>query len=285
MTKGVVIAAFGGARDEGEVEDFLRELKGEVPPREFLEVIKDRYRSIGGSPFFAIVQRIVEGLRRRLRGVLVDYGVLYGTPSLEEVIDELEERGAFEILIFPLSPYRSPYTTEVLQRAERKLEDLALPMRTPSPWFDHPEYLKLWASRVQEAISSFGKVPLLFTAHSLPRDRETPYLDDLRSSVMGVTRLLPSLPWRLGFHGWRPGWIGPTLEEALDEFRAEGKERVIVVPLGFPCDHLETLYDLDVELRTKAEERGMSLERVPCLNASEDFVTFLAKRVLEAFQR
>jgi len=284
--KGVLIAAFGGAREEGEVPSFLRSLRGEEPPPWLISSLEQKYRLIGGSPLFAILERIVDGLRRRLKGVQLTYGVLHGAPSLEEAIEELEGRGVFEVLLFPLSPYRSPYTTEAIyDRAHRRLEELAIMSRRPNPWFDHPEYVRLWVTRIKEEISSFGRAPLVFSAHSLRPEASSPYREDVEATVRGVLDQLPRLPWRLAFQSGREGWLGPGPKEVLQELKGRGAERAIVVPIGFLCDHLETLYDLDLELREWAEvELEMELGRVSCLNASEDFITFLAKRILEGFR-
>lgn len=282
MKKGVLLIAFGGPRDREEVEAFLEELRGRPPESELLQEVLKKYEAIGGSPFYAILERIVEGIRRRLRGVEVAYGFLYGKPKLEDAMLELENRGAIEVLLFPFWPYRSYLVKEALARAERRADELILLWRTPEPWFTHQEYIRLWATRVKEGILRFGKALLLFTAHSVPSEEAEEYLTDLRGVLEALRGFFPQIPFKLAFHSFRHGWLGPSLKEALKEAKDEGHERVIVVPVGFLCDHLETLYDLDVELKSEAEALGISMERISCLNASEDFLNFLVRRIYEA---
>lgn len=282
MKKGVLLITFGGPRDRDEVEVFLEELKGAPPERELLQEVLKKYDAIGGSPFYAILERIVEGIRRRLRGVEVLCGFLYGRPKLEDAISELESRGAIEVLLFPLWPYRSYLVKEALIRAEKRADELILLWRTPEPWFTHQEYVRLWATRVKEGMLRFGKALLLFTAHSVPCEGAEEYLADLKGVLEALKAFFPQVPFKLAFHSFRQGWLGPGLKEALKEAKAEGHERVIVVPIGFLCDHLETLYDLDVELKGEAEALGVSMERVACLNASEDFLNFLVRRIYES---
>lgn len=282
MKKGVLLIAFGGPRDPEEVEAFLEELKGGPPEEEMVQEVLNKYEAIGGSPFYAILERIVEGIRRRLRGVEVVCGFLYGKPKLEDALSELESRGAIEVLLFPLWPYRSYLVKEALTRAEKRADELILLWRTPEPWFTHQEYIRLWATRVKEGILRFGRALLLFTAHSVPSEGAEEYLTDLRRVLEALRVFFPEVPFKLAFHSFKHGWIGPSLKEALREAKAEGHERVIVVPVGFLCDHLETLYDLDIELKNEAEALGMSMERIACLNASEDFLNFLVRRIYEA---
>lgn len=285
MRRGVLVVAFGGPRDEDEVEEFLTTLRGEPPPQSLVQEVTERYRIIGGSPFYAILERIIQGMRRRIRGVEISYGVLYGRPRIEEAMEDLEREGALEILIFPLSPYRSPYWEEALKRARGKATELILELKLPSPWSSHPEYVSLWATRIREELLRLGRTPILFTAHSVPEGSSGDYVMDLEGTIRAIMGLLPDLPWRLGFHGCRSGWIGPGLKDALRDLKeGQGAQRVLVVPVGFVCDHLETLYDLDVELKDEADSQGIILERIPCLNASEDFLNFLVKRVYEALK-
>lgn len=285
MRKGVLIVAFGGPRDEGEVGEFLTALRGKPPPQSLVQEVTERYRAIGGSPFYAILERIIQGMRRRIRGVGVNYGVLYGRPKIEEAMEDLEREGALEILVFPISPYRSSYWEEALKRARQKATELILELELPSPWSSHPEYVALWAARIREELLRLGRAPILFTAHSVPEGSSDNYLMDLEGTIEAIMDLIPNLPWRLGFHGYRSGWIGPDLKDALKDLKeGQGAQRVLVVPVGFVCDHLETLYDLDVELKEEADSQGIILERIPCLNASEDFLNFLVKRIYEALR-
>jgi len=285
MKKGLLFLAFGGPRDEEEVGEFIAQLKGEKFYPELLQEVLERYRRIGGSPYYAILERVVSSIRRRIRGVEIEYGVIYGRPPLEEALENLEKRGVIEVVLFPLTPYRSQQLLKGIERLHKKAEELLLYLRGVEPWFKDPEYVRLWAIRIRESLFPKLKVSLLFTAHSVPQESSLQYLEDLEATVQALLKLFPEIPWRMGFHSWKEGWVGPSLSEALKGLKGMGSERVLVVPVGFVFDHLETLYDLDIALKEQADFEGIVIERVPCLNASEDFLNFLTKRVYDALKK
>jgi ferrochelatase len=285
MKKGLLFLAFGGPRDEEEVGEFIAQLKGEKFYPELLQEVLERYRRIGGSPYYAILERVVSSIRRRIRGVEIEYGVIYGHPPLEEALENLEKRGVIEVVLFPLTPYRSQQLLKGIERLHKKAEELLLYLRGVEPWFKDPEYVRLWAIRIRESLFPKLKVSLLFTAHSVPQESSLQYLEDLEATVQALLKLFPEIPWRMGFHSWKEGWVGPSLSEALKGLKGMGSERVLVVPVGFVFDHLETLYDLDIALKEQADFEGIVIERVPCLNASEDFLNFLTKRVYDALKK
>jgi len=285
MKKGLLFLAFGGPRDEEEVGEFIAQLKGEKFYPELLQEVLERYRRIGGSPYYAILERVVSSIRRRIRGVEIEYGVIYGHPPLEEALENLEKRGVIEVVLFPLTPYRSQQLLKGIERLHKKAEELLLYLRGVEPWFKDPEYVRLWAIRIRESLFPKLKLSLLFTAHSVPQESSLQYLEDLEATVQALLKLFPEIPWRMGFHSWKEGWVGPSLSEALKGLKEMGSERVLVVPVGFVFDHLETLYDLDIALKEQADFEGIVMERVPCLNASEDFLNFLTKRVYDALKK
>jgi ferrochelatase len=267
------------------VGEFIAQLKGEKFYPELLQEVLERYRRIGGSPYYAILERVVSSIRRRIRGVEIEYGVIYGHPPLEEALENLEKRGVIEVVLFPLTPYRSQQLLKGIERLHKKAEELLLYLKGVEPWFKDPEYVRLWAIRIRESLFPKLKVSLLFTAHSVPQESSLQYLEDLEATVQALLKLFPEIPWRMGFHSWKEGWVGPSLSEALKGLKEMGSERVLVVPVGFVFDHLETLYDLDIALKEQADFEGIVMERVPCLNASEDFLNFLTKRVYDALKK
>ncbi len=285
MKKGLLFLAFGGPRDEDEVEEFLTQLKGDKIHHELFRDVIERYRRIGGSPYYAILERVVSSIKRRIRGAEIEYGVIYGYPPLEEALENLEKRGAIEIVLFPLTPYKSYQLHKGIERLYKKADELLLQLIEAEPWFKDPEYVRLWAIRIRESLFPKLKVSLLFTAHSVPQESSTQYLKDLEATVQALSNLFPDIPWNIGFHSWREGWVGPSLSEALKSLKKMGSERILVVPVGFLFDHLETLYDLDIVLKEEADSEGVVMERIPCLNASEDFLNFLTKRVYDALKK
>ena len=279
VREGVLICAFGGARDEEGVEGFLEDLLGKRPSRELVERVRQKYRRIGSSPLYSTLSEIARRLEGILKGKKVFWGVAFGRPSLEEVIEEVKEEGIEEIWVIDLSPYRSPYTYFSTRAEEALMRKGIEPVRLP-PWHDHPSYCSLWAKKLKEGWEKLGgRAPVLFIAHSLREDiaQGSPYLQDLQGTIRGIRRVLGDFPSRLAFVGAPPSadWVGPRAEDALLELKEEGYRRAIVLPIGFVCDHLETLYDLDVELMGWAKGERLELLRLPCLNASPDFLSFL----------
>ena len=132
-------------------------------------------------------------------------------------------------------------------------------------------------------------VTVLFTAHSLPErivQMGDPYPQEVRGTVDAVTAGLGSQPTRFAYQSQarsREAWLGPTVESAVEDLAREGRRQVLVAPIGFLCDHVETLYDIDIELKQFAAGKGLQLERIPMLNASPALVDTLAS-VLEAHQ-
>ena len=212
VREGVLLCTFGGAGNEEEVEGFLKDLMGREPPEGLTERVRQKYRRIGSSPLYPTLSRIARGLEEVLAGRRVFWGVAFGRPSLEEVIEQIGEGGIKEVSIINLSPYRSPYT-DFSSRAEEALRKKGInPVRLP-PWHAHPSYCSLWAERVKEEWERLGgRTPVVFIAHSLRDDvaRGSPYLQDLKETIGGVREALGKFPWtRLRGRPVLP-WVGGT---------------------------------------------------------------------------
>jgi len=280
MDRAILICAFGAPKKEEEIEGFLQELMGKPPPAILLKEVLNKYRFIGSSPLFqtltSLRERIARGLKRE-----VFLAFLYGRPSVEEVADQMLKGGVRDLLALYLSPYRSPYTTEVFERKMKALEREGMRVRVPPLWFDHPQFLDLWARRIKGKLKE--REPLLFSAHAIPEEGSgrSPYLSDIMATARGIVERTKPCRWKVAFQSRGRGgrWIGPDIKEAILSFKEE--REVLICPIGFLFDHLETLYDLDQELRGWAEGEGIRVERIECLNASEDFVQFLLRLLKE----
>jgi ferrochelatase len=160
-------------------------------------------------------------------------------------------------------------------------------------WATHPGLVAALAERVVEALARFpaaerAAVPVLFTAHSLPERivaEGDPYPDEVRATMDAVIALLPAgQPTSFAFQsqGRSPEpWLGPEVEPTLDRLAADGAPGVVIAPIGFLSDHVETLYDIDIEFRARAEKLSLRLERMPMLNASDALADTLAALVEE----
>jgi len=296
----ILVMSFGGPSRIDEVEDFLsRFLGGRLPPRARIEEIREKYRQIGGgSPLPEITLRQAEALERELarRGHRYDVfaGMRFSKPSVEDAVARIEARGVQQLIALPLTPHRSKLSTEpyfaVLERAMRD-QQVGFRVFQTTGWHIHRRFLDALEAKIAEGLSRFAPdirhtVQIIFSAHSLPEQAvsDDPYVAEIRETIRGLLERIGSMSWHLAFQsrgGGAESWLGPDVGEVLDDLSQKGCPRVLVVPVGFVSDHLETLYDLDIKYREQAESLGMGYQRSPSLNDSTRFIQAMAEVVLE----
>jgi ferrochelatase len=260
-----------------------------APPRpEVLAAVVRRYEAIGGgSPLPDMTRRQAVALQavmssRRGSRVRVRPGFLYCAPTIAECLAGLEAR---DTVVLPLSPYSSRLTTGAYRAALAAAGHGELPLL--DGWYADGRYLAALSHRVNETLDGAdpSEFALLLTAHSVPLETVTagdPYVDQLQQSA---ARLVPALmpgTWRLAFQSKGRGggeWLEPEAATAVREFAEAGWKKLLVVALGFVSDHVETLYDLDIELREVAASCGMDFLRCRALNDSPGFIAALADLV------
>jgi ferrochelatase len=221
----------------------------------------------------------------------------YSRPGADEAVASLLGRGAERILGMPLYPQFSRSTTGSSLRALRESVERLCPWIDYGEihsWHDDPGFHAVLAQRIEASrgrLHDEEDAGLLFVAHSLPLrlvERGDPYVDQVRATVDGVLDAMSRsigkpLPWFLAYQS-RVGpvkWVGPAVEEALESMVAGGIRRIIVAPVSFVSDHLETLYDIDLCYRRHALELGVQqFERIESLNAAEDFMGTLANCII-----
>jgi ferrochelatase len=255
--------------------------------------VRENYRRIGGgSPIVRWSTLQGEGMVKRLRerGHDVEYALCmrYWDPDAAAALARLESLGCDRLLALTLYPHYSKATTgssvaELLRAMERR--KIRLTLERVDAWYDHPAYLDALAARVKAALETFSataRPTLLFSAHGLPKhfiEDGDPYCDHIRVTMRGVLGRLPSLPNALSYQS-RVGpveWIGPSTGEVVDRLAAEGVKDVVVVPISFVSDHIETLYEVDMLYGEQARKRGIvNFRRVEGLNDSPLFLDALA---------
>ena len=265
--------------------------------------VRRRYQVLGGtSPLLSITRAQAAALEAALcaRGLdaAVEVCMRYSRPFAEETVQKLVARGANTLVGLPLYPQYSRTTTGSSLRALREARERNAPgldYLEIEHWYDLPSYHRALARRIA-ARSPRGNgnaaSGLLFLAHSLPRrfvQEGDPYVEQIRATVRGVLEALEKedwerVPWFMAYQG-QVGpvkWVGPPVRDVLENMVAEGITRCTVAPLSFVSDHLETLYEIDLEVRRFALERGMErFERIAPLNAGNDFMEALADLTLE----
>jgi ferrochelatase len=289
-TIDVAMLAFGGPETIDAIGPFIEAMTGAAPGPEVLAALEERYRAIGGgSPLPAITKRQAAALEadivRQLGvGVRVRPGFLYCAPTVAECLAELDSPDAVTL---PMSPYSSRLTTGAYRKA---LADAGRPdLPLIDNWYADRRYVAALSHGIAETLD--GTDPddfaVLFTAHNVPLEtvmEGDPYVEQIQQTVAQLVPVLSPGDWRLGFQskGRRGGeWLEPEAAAAVRELAEAGWDKLLVVPVGFVADHVETLYDLDIELRQVAEAEDMTYFRSHAPNASPQFIAALADVVID----
>ncbi len=284
----VLVMAYGGPGSIDEVEPYLLDIRaGRSTKPQLVEEIRARYARIGGrSPILELTRAQASGIGRALgERFKVLVGMRHWHPYIQDVVAEIAKGGHRRVVGVAMAPHYSSmsvgaYEKKLLQAADGRL-DVTL-VRT---WWRQPQFLEAVANRVVEALQRFPKpsqVPVIFTAHSLPEKivaSADPYPDELTGSATEVARRARLTGWRLAYQSagaTSEPWLGPDAEEVITELAGTGHEAVLLVPIGFVCDHVEILYDIDVEYQSLAKRLGIQLERTASLNDDPGLVAAVA---------
>lgn len=296
----MLLLAFGGPRSPSEVEGFLQVVsRGRpIPPARLAEVAA-HYEAIGGrSPLAELTHRQARALERRLAregGWRPAYvGMRCWHPFIADTMSNMAEEGIREAIAVVLSPHRTEasydrYVREV-QACQRSLGVRAPRVEFAPPWHAHPLFIAAQAQCAQQALDRFratgeADVVLLFTAHSVPEEmaRASGYREQVEESARLVAERLAHERWLVAYQSrsGRPSqrWLEPDVRDVLRGRLGGEASAVVVVPIGFVCDHVEVLFDLDIEAREAAREAGLRFERAPALNDREPFIDMLATLV------
>lgn len=290
--------AYGAANSVEEVEPYLADIRAGRPPSpELVEEIQRRYRIMGGnSPLLEITRQQAEGLEKELRrngDYRVFIGMRHWHPYIKDTVAEMARAGVRRMVAFCLTPYFSKMSVGAYFR---KLEEgisasgAEFEVARVESWNDQPLLIEGIAAKVNEALGRFSapdrpSVPILFSAHSLPERilRENdPYPDELAETVSLVMEKVGGNPHRFAYQsqGRTPEpWLGPDAAAVIDQIHGEGHRNLIMAPIGFISDHMETLFDVDVMYREQCGAAGIHFERAGSLNASPHIIGAMAAAV------
>jgi ferrochelatase len=282
---GVLCMAYGSPAGDGEIEAYYTSIRGgRKPPPEALEELKGRYRAIGGSSLTEITRAQAAALEKQL-GLPVFVGMKHTAPFIEDGAAAARAAGIERLVGLPLAPHYSRMSLGSYERALNQAWDRELIF---IPGFHaHPAFITAVRGLLSEALATSRPERIYFTAHSLPA-RIIAEGDQYREQLLESCRLVAAgldLPdcdfaFQSASKTGEP-WLGPDLLEALERTRVRD---ILVCPIGFVADHLEILYDLDVEARVFARERGITLRRTASFNTRPDFIAALASVVLDAIE-
>ncbi|GAB1724978.1 MAG: ferrochelatase [Nitrospira sp. CR1.1] len=300
----LLLMAMGGPDSLENVEPYLLDVRGGRPTSpELVEEIRTRYRVTGGkSPVLDITREAAAALERRLnasgeRRFRCYVGLRHCHPFIRDTYAELLKADPDHIVGLCMAPqYSSLSIGAYVKKVEEARVELAdeTPISFVTSWHRHPLLIDAIVGHIRRTLERFpsevrAQVPVLFTAHSLPERvvaMKDPYPDEVRGTVQAVCAQLGGQPTRFAYQSQgRSGekWLGPSVEKTLDDLAQAGQHHVLVAPIGFLCDHVETLYDIDIELTQLARTKGIQLERIPMLNASAPLIDMLTS-VVEAHE-
>ncbi len=316
MADAVLLLAHGTPDAVDEIPEYLlRVTRGRALPQEAVEEVKHRFAAIGGSPLTRLTLEQGRLLGEELR-MPVYVGMRNWKPYIGDVVAKMRADGVTRAVVICLAPQNSRTSVGLYKKAVFEAAGNAIDLKFVDHWAEHPELIAGFAERLTATRNAFsavtgGPVPVLFTAHSVPvrtvqashaphssvpeptalggashragtgADAPDPYADQARLTAKLVAERVGLKPDEWGFafqsQGMSGGpWLGPTVEDTLTGLRGRGVTNLVIQPIGFLCDHVEILYDIDVAFRQFAAGLGMTIRRPDSLNDSPHLTRALA---------
>jgi ferrochelatase len=306
MIDSVLLIAFGGPTRPEQIRPFLVNVTaGRRIPAERIEAVVRHYERIGGrSPLNELTLQQAAGLQAELarHGVAVPVfvGMRNWHPYLEETLAEMAAKECSRALGIILSSFQTEASWERYQAsvadARASIGPKAPEVVYAPPWFDHPRFIEAAADRARARLEAVPvelrpETPLVFTAHSVPvaMAQGSPYGVQFTRAASLVAERLLQRRWATAYQSRSgdPGepWLEPDIGELIREMARDGARDLVVVPIGFVADHVEILYDLDVEARAVAESSGVRFHRASAVNDHPAFIAMLADLVKRALAR
>jgi protoporphyrin/coproporphyrin ferrochelatase len=299
----ILLIAFGGPTARHEIRPFLEVVtRGRGIPLERLDEVVHHYEAMPGgrSPLaeltFAQARGLEQALARAGPSLPVFVGMRNWHPFLRETLESMADGGVRRALGIILSPLRTEVSWDRYLRdvtEARAAVANAPEIAFAAPWSAHPDFVAAVADRARAALDEVAadaraRTPLVFTAHSVPvaMAEASPYVADLTAAARAVAERLEHPRWSIAYQSRsgspREPWLEPDIALVLRRLAADAERQVVVVPVGFVCDHVEVLYDLDVEARRVARQLGLGLHRAAAVNDHPRFIAMLADLVRRA---
>jgi len=292
---GLLVMAYGGPDNLDEVEPYLMDVRGyRATAHEIVHEVRERYREIGGrSPILQKTQSQADAIESVLneqgQSFKAFVGMRHWHPFIKDTLVEMRAQGIDRTVGLVMAPH---YSRMSIEAYFKKIEeaDSGMQVARINDWHLLPEYLDALANRVRAALQKFpesvqAKVPVIFTAHSLPErilEWDDPYPSQLYATMEAVVKRLGPRPHEFAFQSAAIStepWLGPDASEVMERYAAQGKRHILICPIGFVCEHVEILYDIDIVYQKLAKELGVQLERIEMLNDSPEMIRGLAELV------
>ena len=304
--QAVLLIAFGGPTSSQDIRPFLKRATQGIPlPPARLEEVAHHYEAVGGkSPLNEITFRQAAALRNALAAaecpIPVYVGMRNSEPFFFETLREMNADGIERALGFILSSHRTEASWERYQKniadVQVQLVGLAPEIEYCEEWHDHPLFVQTWTELIGAALAQIpsdqrDSTPLIFTAHSLPTAMaaQSPYVQQLKTTARLIIEKLHHKRWSLAYQSrsGRPSdpWLEPAIGDLLRRMAGENRKNVVVAPIGFVCDHVEILYDLDIEAKKIADDLAIQFHRVSCPNDHPTFIRMMADVIKAKIRR
>jgi ferrochelatase len=295
MMIGVLVMAYGGPNNLDEVEPYLLDVRGYRPTsQEIIHEVRERYREIGGrSPILEQTREqagaLETALNRNGQQFKAFVGMRHWHPYIKDTLVEMQAYGIERVVGLVMAPHRSRMSIEAYFK---KISEADSPIEVApiNDWHLLPGYLDALVSRVRAALERFpeevrAQVPVIFSAHSLPELILTwndPYPVQLRATVDAVVQRLGNQPHDFAFQSAaisNEPWLGPDVSVLIERYAAQGQKNIISCPIGFVCEHVEILYDIDIVYQKLAKSLGVRLERIEMVHTAPQMMAGLAELI------
>lgn len=303
---GILVMSYGTPRNMEQIEAYYTHIRrGRPPSAEQLQDLRERYEAIVGGVFplrentdkqVAAFEETINRLYAQTEFVCYQ-GMKHAEPFIEDGVQQMVDDGIQEAVGVVLAPHYSTMSVgEYIKRAREQAETLGLSMQFVEDYHLHPKLIKALSTRVHHALQKFPdvqpeEIKVIFTAHSLPEkilELNDPYSDQLLATSEAIVAETGVAHWQFAWQSaGQTGmpWLGPDILEVLPQVKEEGYRNVVVCPIGFVSDHLEVLYDLDIEAKQEAKRLGMHLERTESLNTEPLYMETLSEAVWDKLNR
>ena len=287
----ILLLAHGSPDSPADVPEFMKHVTGgRQVPDSVMKEVTHRYSLIGKSPLTEITAKQAEALQAKL-GLPVYVGMRNWKPFIGEAVRQMVSHGINKVVAICLAPQNSSTSVGLYSKVLGEERKPGMAVQFVDSWHDHPLLIQAFAERLEpmwrQASAEMGAaLPVIFTAHSVPtrtihagdpyekQAKETARL--VAEKIVGLTPDLQHFAFQSQGMSGGP-WLGPTVESAILEQRRQGHKGVVIAPIGFVCDHIDVLYDIDIGFREFAKEQGLKMWRPESLNTSATFVSALAK--------
>ncbi len=294
----ILIIGFGGPTRPEEVRPFIENVTRGVPiPEERLKEVENHYLAVGGaSPYNEWAHRLTGKIHEKLSEQGVTLPVFIGmrnwNPFLKDTIAAIQQKGLKKGIGVILAPHRCDASYEKYIRAVEEAKQAAnagkIEYQYLKSWHDHPGFVQAQASVIlRPKAEESTRMEILFTAHSIPLEmaQKSKYVEEVTQSSELVAKTLGVTKWRIGWQS-RSGnpkqpWLEPDVISVIKDYKEQGEKSVMLVPIGFLCDNVEVLYDLDIEAKEAAKKIGIEYHRASTVNDHPQFVVMLADLIQE----